>query len=480
MRLIFERVICIRFSMVALAILLFTGNINSNDWSQFRGPNGSGVSETGKLPAEFGQEKNLVWKTALPPGHSSPVLTTDYIFLTAVDKNTLLTICLNRNTGEIRWQKTAPRLREEHVDYRSSPAAASPVTDGSNVYVFFQDFGLLAYDLDGNELWQHPLGPFDNVYGMGASPILVEDKLIFVSDQSTNSYIIALDKNTGKQLWHTERREAKSGHCTPVLYQTEAGEIQVVVPGSFLLTAYSPETGEKIWWVRGLSFEMKSTPVMKDDVLYINGYGSPLNQPENQVELPPFEETLATQDADGNGVISKAEMPEMPASNWFSFVDLDGDSVLNAGDWAYFRAALASLNGMLAIRLGGNGDMTEHNLLWQYRKSVPQLPSPLLYKNVLYMINDGGIATSFKPETGEVIKQGRLKGANDQYYASPVAADGKVFMVSRKGKISVLNPDGSLEVTAVNDLAEQCYATPAIANGRIYIRTVKALYCFGK
>lgn len=466
--------------LITCTLSLFAEDAAALHWAQFRGPNGDGISETTGLPISFGPEENLAWKTPLPPGHSSPVLSADAIFLTAVDKNALLTICLDRKTGAIRWQKEAPREREAHVDYRSSPAAASPVTDGSSVYVFFQDYGILAYDMAGNELWQHPLGPFNNVYGMGASPILVDDKLIFVSDQSTDSYIMALNKKTGEQLWRTERREAKSGHCTPVIYETESGEKQIIVPGSFLLTAYSPESGEKIWWVRGLSFEMKSTPVFEDGIMYINGYGSPLNQPGNQVELPQYEDMLAEQDADKNGVLSKPEVPDKPASDWFGFVDLDGDSVLNKDDWEYMRAALASLNGMLAIRLGGEGDMTEANSIWQYRKSVPQLPSPLLYKNILYMINDGGIATSFKPETGEVIKQGRLKGANDQYYASPVAADDKVFMVSRKGKVSVLKPDGNLEVMAVNDLGEQCYATPAIADQHIYIRTVKALYCFGE
>ncbi|MCH8873583.1 PQQ-binding-like beta-propeller repeat protein [candidate division KSB1 bacterium] len=452
----------------------------SNDWPQFRGPNGSGISETRGLPSEFGPHKNVVWKTTLPAGHSSPVLTAENIFLTAFEGDKLLTFCLKRSSGEVIWRREAPRSRADKVDYRNTPASASPVTDGKQVYVFFPDFGLLAYDFEGNERWQLPLGPFNNIYGMGASPVLVDDKLILVCDQSTHSFIIAVNKNSGKVIWQTQRPEAKSGHSTPVVYETKAGEKQVVVPGSFLLTSYSAQTGEKIWWVKGLSFEMKSTPVMEDGVLYINGYGSPLNQPGSQMEVPSFAEALSKQDADGNGQLSKDEVPEGPASSWFGFVDLESDGHLNAEDWDYLQAALASLNGMLAIRLGGEGDMTDSNILWQYRRAVPQLPSPLLYKDVLYMINDGGIVTSFIPESGEVIKQSRIKGAVDKYYASPVAADNKVFMVSRLGKVSVLDPKGNLEVLAVNDLKEQCYATPAIAGGRIYIRTAKTLYCFGQ
>ena len=123
--------------------------------------------------------------------------------------------------------------------------------------------------------------------------------------------------------------------------------------------------------------------------------------------------------------------------------------------------------------------MTEQNVVWTYHKRVPQLPSPLLYKDVLYMVNDGGIVTTLEPETGAIIAQGRLKGAVDNYYASPVAADGKIFMASELGKVAVLSPLGDLEVLAVNDLDDLIHATPAIADGRLYIRTRNTLYCFG-
>ena len=141
-------------------------------WSQFRGPNGSGVNETTRLPVEFGPDKNMIWQTPLPPGHSSPVLSRNYVFVTAFEDSALFTICLDRRTGKIAWRRAAPRTREEKVDYRNTPASPSPVTDGKHVFVFFQDYGMLAYDLRGNRIWQQPLGPFNNVYGMGASPVL--------------------------------------------------------------------------------------------------------------------------------------------------------------------------------------------------------------------------------------------------------------------------------------------------------------------
>jgi hypothetical protein len=140
---------------------------------------------------------------------------------------------------------------------------------------------------------------------------------------------------------------------------------------------------------------------------------------------------------------------------------------------------MATENGLLAIRGGGRGDRSDSGVLRRYHKAVPQLPSPLLFQGVLYMVNDGGIVTSLDPASGKVIEQGRLQGAIDRYYASPVAADDKIFMVSETGRVAVLKPGGGLGVLVVNDLGELCYATPALAQGRIYIRTLGALYCFG-
>jgi outer membrane protein assembly factor BamB len=449
------------------------------DWPQFRGPNGTGVNETTGLPSEFGPDKNVIWKKTIPTGHSSPVLIKNYIFLTACENEKLLILCLDRQNGNILWQKEAPRPRKEKLDFRNNPASPTPVTDGENVYVFFSDFGLLAYDFDGKELWRLPLEPFDNFYGMGASPIVADNNVILVCDQNTDSFIIAVDKNTGKVAWKKKRPEAKTGHSTPVVYSPEHGETQVLTPGSFLLISYSAKTGDRLWWTGGLSFEMKSTPVIRDGILFINGYASPLNQPGNQVKILAFEQALSQFDADKNGQFSKDELPEESPYDFFDFVDLTKDGHLDRKDWNYFQAALASLNGMLAIRLGGQGDMTETNTLWAYRRYVPQLPSPLVYKDVLYMINDVGFVTSFKPGNGEVISQGRLRGAGSKFFASPVAADNKIFITSLRGKISVLKSDGSNEIIAINDMKEDCYATPAIGKSKIYIRTKKTLYCFG-
>jgi outer membrane protein assembly factor BamB len=172
-------------------------------------------------------------------------------------------------------------------------------------------------------------------------------------------------------------------------------------------------------------------------------------------------------------------LPTKHALDALPFTDLNGDKAVSVEEWDYYKAAMDSENGMLAIRLGGSGDMTAKSVSWAYRRAVPQLPSPLIYQGVLYMVNDGGIVTTLNPKTGDLIKQGRLKGAIDRYYASPVAGDGKIFMASEKGKVAILRPGGDLEPAVVNDLQDDIYATPALLDGRIYLRTRHTLYCFG-
>jgi hypothetical protein len=174
-----------------------------------------------------------------------------------------------------------------------------------------------------------------------------------------------------------------------------------------------------------------------------------------------------------------AQMDRM-LKNAFEAFDMDRDEKLNTKDWDVFRAMMASENGLLAIKMGGEGDQTANAIRWRYTKPVPQVPSTLLYQGVLYMINDSGILLTFDPATGNVLKQGRLHGAIDKYFSSPVAADDKVFVIGQGGQVSVLKAAGDYQVLAVNELDDECFATPAIADGHIYIRTRSALYSFGK
>jgi outer membrane protein assembly factor BamB len=473
-----------RFSSI-LVILLATATVAAgpgpgDEWSRFRGPNGSGVAEVGALPVEFGPSRNVIWKTDLPQGYSSPIVYGDRIYLTGFRDGTLLSIALDRGTGKRLWEREAPRDRREKLDSRNHPASPSAATDGERVFFFFADYGLLAYDVNGKELWRRPLGPFNNVYGMGASPIVVDDVVVLNCDQSIGSFIAAFDRKTGRETWRTPRIEARSGHSTPVVYTPPGGRPQIVVPGSFLLSAYDPRDGKRLWWVGGLSFELKSTPVISGDTLYINGFGSPENQPGAKIAIAPTAEVFAQYDANKDGKLSADELPTAHIKDALLYFDLNGDKAMDRTEWDYYKAAMESENGMLAIKLGGAGEMTATAVRWRYQRGIPQLPSPLLYKQTLYMVNDaGGLVTTLNPETGTLIQQGRLKVPSDCYYASPVAGDGKVYIASESGKVVVLPPGGGLETIAVNDLQDNIYATPALVDKRIYIRTLNSLYCFG-
>jgi outer membrane protein assembly factor BamB len=477
---------------VYLFAFLSPSNVLAQNWDQFRGPNGTGVSATTSLPSEFGPKKNVVWRTELPPGHSSPVLTRDRIFVTAHSKDQnhkLFVIALERKSGKILWQREVPKAREGRLQNVNGPASPSPVTDGTNVYAFFQEFGLVSFDGAGKQRWSLPLGPFNMFYGFGASPILVDDKVILPVDQDyPSSYVIAVDKNSGKVRWKVDRPVVISGYSTPIIYEPKQGSKQIIVPESFQLSAYSVADGKRVWWVRGLACEMKSIASHDSEYLYINGWGFPQNQPGQQVATISWEEALPKYDKDNDRQIAKTELPtgqgrppmERLLTAAFEAFDMNRDEKLNDKDWEVFRSMMAAENGLLAIKMGGEGDQTASAIRWRYQKPVPQVPSTLLYKGVLYMINDSGILISFDPATGNVIKQGRLHGAIDKYFASPVAADDKVYLIGQAGQVSVLKAMGEWEVLGVNEMDDEVYATPAIADGRIYIRTRSALYSFGK
>lgn len=465
--------------LVVLGVTAATAQQGPTSWSRFRGPNGSGHAVGATYPTEFGATKNLLWKTALPKGHSSPIVWRDRIYLTAFRGDDLFTIAINRADGKILWERQAPTTKTKIVDKRNNPASPSPALEDNRIYTFFPDYGLITYDEEGQEQWKLPLGPWDNIYGMGASPVIVGDLLVLACDQSNGSFLLALDKRTGKERWRTPRPEARSGHATPILWKAPDGNDQILLPGSFLLTGYDARTGEKKWWVRGLSFEIKSTPVIHGDMIYINGYGAPENDPGRKINVPPADEVWPTADADKNGLLTQAEFPKYSAAFWFGVADLNSNGSLTKEEWEYYRAALDSENGMLAITLGGTGDTTETAVRWKYQRSVPQLPSPIVFNDVLYMVNDGGIVTTLNPQTGELIKQGRLTGALGAYYASPVAGGGHLYFASERGAIAVLPPGGDLTPLVVNDLMEDVYATPALVDGKIYIRTVEHLYAFG-
>lgn len=473
--------------LLAVAMVATAG-----EWPMFRGVNGSGVAEVAKAPVAFGPSTNVVWKTALPFGHSSPVITGDLIFLTGAEGGErvdagrgdkvrdeggkLFTLCLDRKTGKILWRREAPRPRIERYQKTNSPASPTAATDGKNVFIFFADYGLLSYTKDGAERWRTPLGPFNNVNGHGSSPIVYKDLVILVCDQDAGSFLVALDKDSGKERWRVDRSEVTRSYVTPVVLTPKSGPDELIVPGAYQVTGYNAATGEKLWWVRGFSWQPKSVPVIADGVIYVHGWEGG-GEAETPTEAPTWAEALALYDANKDGRIVQDEIdPKMQKS--FYLLDLDSKGYLVSRDWEFYRARRAARNTLLAIRHGGRGDLTNSGVVWRMQKFLPNVPSPLVHGGVVYLVKDGGIFSSVDAKTGEILKQGRLAGALDTYYASPVVAAGKIYLFSQSGVGTVLKAGAQWETLAVNDMDEPVFATPAFLDDRMYLRTRGALYCF--
>ena len=448
----------------------------SNDWLQFRGPNGTGVADGPTLPTQFGATKNLAWKAAVPFGRSSPVVTADRVFLTASEGDKLVTLALDRKTGKTLWRRDVVRARYMPVFKANDAASPTPVSDGKNVIVFFAELGLISYGPDGSERWRLPLGPFNNFYGMAASPVLVGNTLVLVADQRANSsYIVAVDARNGKVLWKKDRTNYE-GWSTPVVYKPKNAPAQLLVLGSSTLDAYSLDKGERLWWVSKVGAYPKGVPALSGDMIYVNGEGS------DQPFLPPYEDSLKKYDKDNNQRIQPEEMKGDPFAEHFGWIDANSDGFIDRAEYDFIRIGTStSGHGITAVRLsaiGGRGDLTPTNVAWRLQKSYPNIPSLLVYRDVMYLMKEGGIVSSINPATGEVLKMGRTPGALEEYYASPVAADGKIFMVSGSCKVTVLKAGAQWEVLATNDLDEECWATPAIAGNSLFVRTRGSVYSF--
>ena len=460
-----------------LALLsLIVASRADGQWTGFRGPNGSGVDSAAGYPVEFSPSKNVVWKTSTPYGQSSPVVVGGRLFLTASEGDRLLTICMDARTGKELWRREIRRERAHKLFRANDPASPTPAADDSGVFVFFPDFGLVAYTPEGKERWRLPLGPFRNFYGMAASPIIAGDLVVLVCDQQTGSFVIAVDRSTGLQRWKTERSGMTVGWATPMVFRPAKGPAELIVLGSTRLDSYYLATGEPRWWSPVGSMGAQGTPVSSGETLFV------VTSSTNEPWMPAFETVLAKYDKDKDGRLSQQEFRDDPdLGEHFGWIDSNGDNFVDAQEWNTARAIGMGEYGAVAIRPeNAHGQLRADATSWRFKKNLSFIPAPLIYRDVYYMVRDGGIITSLNPATGELLKQGRSPGALGEYYASPVAADGKLFLSSGEGKISVLKAAAEWEVLQVNDIGEEIHATPALSDGRIYVRTHSSLYCFGQ
>ncbi len=466
--------------VLATAIGAIAGAAHGDSWPQFRGPNGSGRPIVdAPLPAEIGPNQSVIWVTDLPAGHSSPVVVADRIFLTAERDKRLLTLALERATGKVLWERDANNDRLEEIHHIGSHAQASPAADSERVVSFFGSSGLVCYDHCGKPLWKVPLGPFKNNYGAASSPILVGNFVILNQDHDIDSFLIAVDKRTGKIVWKTDRTEFPRGFSTPIVWNNE-GDQQIVVSGGLRVCGYDSRRGSELWTVRGSARTCSMTPVVgSDGTLFVTEW-TPGGDETDRIVADPFEEMVARYDANKNNQLERSEIPSGPLASRFDQIDRNKDGHITAREYEWARNIFNSAkNATLAISPGARGEATESHVRWRYAKNLPYIPSPVFDGGRLYMIKNGGIISCVDAKSGRLLKQKRAPGSHD-YYSSPVIGDGKLLVVDVEGNATMFSATPELKVLSTVDFDDATFATPALVDGRIYLRTNKRLYCFGR
>ncbi len=436
---------------------------NIQNWPRFRGPNGSGVSEARDLPVEFGPAKNLMWRTAVPTGHSSPVVWDDRVFLTGYEETRCFVVCLELKSSKRLWERTVEATRVERKSKPNDAASSTPAADETGIYALFSGFGLVAFSHDGQERWRLPLDPFTPPHGMASSPVLAARTVVVVADQVSDSYMAAFEAASGKRKWKTPRPNLVGGYATPVLHGTE-----ILTGGPMEMVAYAVETGERRWSIPKMGVMPIASPACIGDRIYVYNDA-----------VPPYEQLTAQMKADrnGDGKISPDEFPDPSFKEAVRAIDRvygNGDGSVDQKEWDGALQLMRTMNSFVAVDLDGRQSKER----WRTTRMLTDAASPLLYRGLLYLVKNGGLLASVDPESGEILGQDRIAGVEGNFFASPVAADGKLFLVNESGKLAVLQAGRDWHVLAVNNLAENCYATPAIADGVIVVRSEHDLWAF--
>jgi len=503
----FALYLCFLFSGMAFA----AAETPSPLWNQFRGPNGAGVADSCSPPVKIDVSRPA-WNSPLPPGHSSPVLWADRIFLTGFDGKRLVTLALDRNSGKVLWKRLAPEVSLAHLHPANSPASSTPCVDKEGVYVYFGSYGLLCYDHDGRQRWNKEIPTPKNLYGVSTSPIVYEKLLVLVVDDDRNltgsalsrSKIIAMKKTTGKLVWETPRPFNRSGWSTPMVWKHNKGT-ELVVSGNGRVYGYNIRGGAEKWYVKGFQRETISLPVSGDGMVYVSasmrgGRGDEKLDPE------PFWRAILKFDQNGDDQVERSEItedftipfrPELPPGHpgfgmplsedlasrkeqqerIFASHDKDEDGFITKEEYIADLSPGTGKPNLTAIRPGGKGNVTDTHVVWNLRRGIPEVPSPLFYKNRLYYVRDGGLLSVVDAKTGDIVYQEKT-GAPGHYAASPVMVHDHLYLISEKGIVTVLKSGDVFAIVHQTDLQSRVHATPAIDMDSLYIRIEDSLIAF--
>lgn len=465
---------------VAFALTVAHGFAAEAWWPQFRGPNCSGVSETAHPPAAFGPGTNQLWKVAVPGGMSSPVVWKDRVFLTTFDGAKLEVHCYARKDGRQVWRQSVPATKlEEFHSTEGSPAASSCVTDGGRVVSYFGSYGLICHDLSGKELWRHPLplAETSGGFGTGCSPTLARGLVVVNRDMEKHCSLLAVDLKTGRRAWETPRPDVRQSYGSAMVWKHDGVE-EIVMSGSLKLKGYDLKTGAERWSLKGMPSFTCTTPVAGDGLLFFAGWAP--GKGDNPV--PSFEQMAGNLDKNKDSALTPDEVKGTPMESFFRAQDLTGDGKITAEDIDGMKKMMASgENVLVAVRPGGKGELGESQIVWKQTRGLPYVPSPLHYGGHVYLVKDGGMVSCFDARTGAVAYQQERLNALGNYYASPVAADGRIIVASLDGKVTVFAAGGDApKILHQADFKERIAATPALAGNNVYIRTPTSLYAFGR
>ncbi|MBI2686051.1 MAG: PQQ-binding-like beta-propeller repeat protein [Acidobacteria bacterium] len=455
---------------LALLLAASAGLFAQADWPRFRGPNGAGVAE-GTPPVDFGPARNLAWRVSPPAGKSSPIVAGGKLILTGHDGDRFLTVAYDAASGIELWRREVKRRNIQKRHKLNDPAAPTAAADRNRVVVFFTEFGLASYTLDGKVEWTLPLDEMSSMQGVSASPVLHDGSVYLVVDQARNSYVLSVNAANGETRWRTPRPDAVGGiYSSPVIF-TGGPEPVLGVLGDIEFSAYALTSGERVWWVSGLPSQAKTSPAVAGDRIVMS-----VNAMAEESQIPVFAALLAG-DANNNRRLDRNEAKGVPLAV-FPAVDRNRDNQIDETEWNDFRVQALQPSATVSIRPRGLGDITKTAVEWRVLRAVPNVPSPLIAGGLVYTVRNGGVAGISDAATGEVKKEFRLPGALGDYYASPVAAGKHVYFASMEGKITVMEAGAEGRITATIPMEEEIFATPAIVGNALYVRTQQGLYCF--
>lgn len=459
-------------------LLLACLSLHAEDWPQFKGANGGGVSTGPALPAEFSEKQNLAWKARLGEGIGSPVIHGGRVFTTAmVADQKFAAIALDAASGSPLWRAEFATGALPRITPPNSHASSTPSTDGERVYLYFSTIGLLALDAaTGAEVWRHPLPKpaYLMDWGAASSPVVHDGTVIFCQDDDLNPFLVAVDARTGAEKWKTPRKDMLAGYALPVLCEA-GGRTDLVIAGSGKLKGYDPATGRELWTCNTLLRTIMTTPTVHDGVIYIavQSYGDSTRTLKHAL--------LEWLDTDQDGILARKEMPK-EFHERFDLSDRNRNGLIDPDeiDTAFQSPDNMAAGGNIiqAVKGGGSGDVTRTHLLWNLDSKTPSnLSSPLFHKGRLYVVKSGGLASCYDTRAGKALWERSRIGNFGDYFASPVAAGGRIYIAGKNGFIVELEDGPELKVAGKHDMGEEIIATPAIADGRLYVRTRESLLC---